>query len=68
MPVKAVVPFSERRHKAVTAPLQHQAVDLGDVESEAICARCGLRRTFSNRLRETAGEVTDWKRGAATDG
>jgi len=33
VPVKAVVPFSERRHKAVTAPLQHQAVDLGLPES-----------------------------------
>jgi len=39
-----------------------------DVESEAFCARCGLRRTFSNRLREADGEVTDWKREVATDG
>ena len=38
------------------------------VDSEGRCTRCGLRRTFSNRPREAAGEMRDWKRGAETDG
>jgi hypothetical protein len=38
------------------------------VESEGLCARCGLRKTFSNRLREAHGEMTDWKRGVGTGG
>ena len=39
-----------------------------DVESEGFCARCGLRKTFSNRPREAHGEMTDWKRGVETSG
>ena len=38
------------------------------VESEGLCARCGLHKTFSNRLREAHGEMTDWKRGVGTGG
>ena len=38
------------------------------VESEGLCARCGLRRTFVNRLRDPHGKMTDWKRGVDTDG
>ncbi len=33
------------------------------VESEGLCARCGLRRTFSNRPLDSEGQMTDWKKG-----